>query len=127
MMIRGIGVDLCEIARMEKFTADSRFVQRFFSEEEREYLLDRGTSLAQTLAGMYAAKEAFSKALGTGVSGFELNEVEVLHSPEGQPYYAVSGKALVAQEERGIARMLLSISHDGGMAIAFAVGQGPEK
>ena len=126
MMIRGVGVDLCEISRLEKTDLDSRFVERFFSDEERAYLTDRVGSLSETLAGMYAAKEAFSKALGTGVRGFELKEVEVLHSPEGQPYYSISGKALEAQKARRIERMLLSISHDGGMAIAFAVGQGPE-
>ncbi len=126
MMIRGVGVDLCEISRLEKTDLDSRFVERFFSDEERAYLTDRVGSLSETLAGMYAAKEAFSKALGTGVRGFELKEVEVLHSPEGQPYYSISGKALEAQKARRIERMFLSISHDGGMAIAFAVGQGPE-
>ena len=126
MMIRGIGVDLCEISRMDKIELSSRVLERFFSEEERAYLTDRVGGLSETIAGMYAAKEAFSKALGTGVRGFELKEVEVLHSPEGQPYYIISGKALEAQKQRRIDRMFLSISHDGGMAIAFAVGQGPE-
>ena len=112
MMIRGIGVDLCEISRMDKIELSSRFLERFFSEEERAYLTDRVGGLSETL--------------GTGVRGFELKEVEVLHSPEGQPYYIISGKALEAQKQRRIDRMFLSISHDGGMAIAFAVGQGPE-
>ena len=127
MMIRGIGVDICQVSRMESITLESSFAQRFFSQEEREYLTDKMTSLAQSVAGMYAAKEAFSKALGSGVRGFELREVEVLHSPDGQPYYSISGKALEAQHARGIERLLLSISHDGGLAVAFAVGQGPEK
>ena len=126
MMVRGIGVDVCEIARLEKMTPESRFVERFFSEEEQAYLMDRGTGFAQSVAGMYAAKEAFAKALGSGVRGFELKEVEVLHSPEGQPYYSISGKALEAQRARRIERVFLSIAHDAGIATAFAVGQGPE-
>ena len=124
MMIRGIGVDLCEISRMDSMNIDSRFVERFFSEEERAYLRNRGTGFRQSLAGMYAAKEAFAKTLGSGVRGFELKEVEVLHSAEGQPYYSISGSALKAQQERRIERVFLSISHDAGIAVAFAVGWG---
>ena len=126
MMIRGIGVDVCEVSRMEKMNLESRFVERYFSEEERAYLTDKGVSFPQTLAGMYAAKEAFAKTLGSGVRGFELNEIEVLHSVEGQPYYGVSGKALEAQKERKIERVFLSISHEAGIAVAFAVGWGQD-
>ena len=116
-MIRGIGVDICQVSRMESISLDSSFAKRFFSLEEQEYLQDKGISFTQSLAGMYAAKEAFAKALGSGVRAFALQEVEVLHSPDGQPYYSISGKALEAQKSRGIERMSLSIS----------VGQGPEK
>lgn len=126
MMIRGIGVDVCEVSRMDSMTLDSRFVERYFSEEEHAYLMDKGVSFRQTLAGMYAAKEAFAKTLGSGVRGFELKEVEILHSPEGQPYYGISGSALEAQKERRIERVFLSISHEAGIAVAFAVGWGKE-
>lgn len=126
MMIRGIGVDVCEISRMDNMNVDSRFVERYFSEDEKAYLMDKGVSFRQTLAGMYAAKEAFAKTLGSGVRGFELKEVEVLHSVEGQPYYGISGSALEAQKERKIERVFLSISHEAGIAVAFAVGWGHE-
>ena len=126
MMIRGIGVDVCEISRMDNMNVDSRFVERNFSEDEKAYLMDKGVSFRQTLAGMYAAKEAFAKTLGSGVRGFELKEVEVLHSVEGQPYYGISGSALEAQKERKIERVFLSISHEAGIAVAFAVGWGHE-
>ena len=126
MMIRGIGVDVCEISRMDNMTVESRFVERYFSEDEKGYLMDKGVSFRQTLAGMYAAKEAFAKTLGSGVRGFELKEVEILHSVEGQPYYSISGSALEAQKERKIERVFLSISHEAGIAVAFAVGCGKE-
>lgn len=125
MGILGIGVDICEISRMESFSLERRFAERFFSEAERAYLQGKKAGRPQSMAGMYAAKEAFSKVLGSGFQGFELKEVEVLHDPAGKPYYRISGKAREAMEERGIYTLHLSISHDGGMAVAFAVGEGP--
>ena len=77
------------------------------------------------MAGMYAAKEAFAKALGTGIRGFSLKEAEVLHDADGRPFYRITGKALALQHSRSIDEVLLSISHDGGLAIAFAVAEGP--
>ena len=125
MGILGIGVDICDVSRMKSFSLESRFTERFFSETEREYLQDKKNGLAQSMAGMYAAKEAFSKVLGSGVRGFELKEAEVLHNPAGQPYFRISGKAREAMKKRGIVTLHLSISHDGGMAVALAVGEGP--
>ena len=111
---------------MRSHDPDSSFALRFFSDEERAYLREKGAGLAQTMAGMYAAKEAFAKAVGTGVRGFSLREVEVLHRPGGQPYYRISGEALRIMHSGGMDEMLLSISHDGGLAIAFAAGRGPD-
>ena len=116
-MIRGIGLDLCGIARMEKTAEDERFLSRFFTEREAAYIRSRGGGKAQTLAGMFAAQEALAKALGTGLS-FELREAEVLHDEAGAPYYAFSGD--LARRTEG-ERFLLSISHDGGVAGAVCV------
>ncbi|MBQ6075401.1 MAG: holo-ACP synthase [Lachnospiraceae bacterium] len=126
MTIHGIGVDVCRISRMRSHAPDSSFALRFFSDEERAYLERKGAGLAQSMAGMYAAKEAFAKAVGTGVRGFSLREVEVLHRPDGRPFYRISGEALKIMNSGGMDEMLLSISHDGSLAIAFAVGQGPD-
>ena len=116
-MIQGIGLDLCEIARMEKLLEDDRFLNRFFTEEEIGYIRSRGRGAAQTMAGIYAAKEAFSKALGTGIA-FELKEVSVTHDKAGMPEYCLSGKA---EELGGGDRFLLSITHDGGTAAAVCI------
>ena len=124
-MVHGIGVDICRISRMRSHTPDDAFALRFFSDAERLYLQQKNTSLAQTMAGMYAAKEAFAKALGTGIRGFSLKEAEVLHDADGRPFYRITGKALALQHSRSIDEVLLSISHDGGLAIAFAVAEGP--
>lgn len=122
-MICGIGVDICQVSRLESFPLEGRFARRFFSREELAYLESKGSARAQSMAGLYAAKEAFSKVLGSGVRGFELKEVEVIHTPEGRPCYRISGKALEAMKQRGIEEVLLSISHDAGVAAAFALGQ----
>jgi len=116
-MRTGIGFDLCEVARMEKLQGDDRFLARYFSGEEIAYIRGKNRNAAQTLAGIYAAKEAFAKALGTGIT-FDLKEVSVVHGETGQPAYRLSGKAA---ELAGGDRFLLSISHDGGMAGAVCI------
>jgi len=116
-MIRGLGLDLCEIGRMEKLLENERFLKRYFTDREIGYIRSKGKGAAQTMAGIYAAKEALAKALGSGIT-FELKEVSILHDEAGRPVYALSGKA----EELGQGdRFLLSITHDGGMAAAVCV------
>ena len=72
-MCNGIGIDLCEISRMEKLMADDRFMNRWFTPEEIRYVLAKGKGAAQTLAGLYAAREAlrrgFREFLLIGVTG----------------------------------------------------------
>ena len=119
-MILGIGLDVCEIARMEKNLEDERFLRRFFTEAEGAYVRSRGKGAAQTLAGMFAAKEALGKALGGGLD-FELCEAEIVHDENGCPGYALTG--VPAERTRG-ERLLLSITHDGGVAAAMCVREG---
>ena len=121
-VIRGIGFDLCEISRMEKQAENKRFLDRFFTEQEADFILSKGKNKAQTMAGIFAAKEALAKALGTGIA-FELKEIEVLHSEAGQPYYTLTGEAARLS---GNDRFLLSITHDGGMAGAVCVREGKD-
>lgn len=116
-MCTGIGLDLCEIARMEKHLMDEKFLTRFFTDPEIAYIRSRGKQAAQTLAGLFAAREALGKALGGGID-FNLKEAEVAHDENGQPFYRLSGElALRAKNDR----FLLSISHDGGIAAAVCV------
>ena len=121
-VIRGIGFDLCEIARMEKQAENERFLSRFFTDQEADFIRSKGKNKAQTMAGIFAAKEAFAKAMGTGIA-FELKDVEVLHSEAGQPFYAVTGEAARIS---GSDRFTLSISHDGGMAGAVCIRESGE-
>ena len=90
-MCNGIGIDLCEISRMEKLMADDRFMNRWFTPEEIRYVLAKGKGAAQTLAGLYAAREALAKALGSGID-FDLKEAEILHTQTGTPYFRLNGR-----------------------------------
>lgn len=115
--VRGVGVDLCEIARMQELLDSKRSLRRLFSEEEQAYIMSKGATAAQTMAGLYAAKEAVLKALGTGMS-VAMTDIHITHTPLGQPQVTLHGKAA----EMG-GHILLSITHEGGMAAAFALWQ----
>jgi len=131
-MIYGIGCDICEISRVKKALAGAHgeaFVRKVYGEREREALrtaeLCAGEKPAEhgcaSAAANFAAKEAFLKAAGTGLSApFALNEIEALRLESGAPVYALGGKAAEWLEQKGL-KAHLSLSHDGGMALAFCV------
>ena len=121
-MIAGVGIDLCEISRMEKLIQDERFLIRFFSSEERTYIQAKGKAAAQSMAGVFAAKEALTKALGVGIAA-DIREISVLHDANGAPYYSLSGDYARMAEERGISAFFLSITHEGDMAAAVCVAE----
>lgn len=117
--VLGVGIDLCDISRMEKTLKDDRFLKRYFTPEESAYIRSRGLGAGQTMAGIFAAKEAFLKAVGCGLA-FPLQEVEVCHTDLGQPIYRLTGQA--AQAIHG-GQVLLSITHEGLMAAAVCIWQ----
>lgn len=108
------GLDLCRISRMEKSSQKEHFCARVFTPEELAYAASRGVMRAASLAGMWAAKEALFKALGTGIIT-EMTEVEVTHDANGAPEYRLHGKAA---ERCGGALLSLSITHEDDMAAA---------
>ena len=107
--------------RIEKTLQKSDgFLTRYFTDEERAYLANK--QMAQSAAGMYAAKEAFLKALGVGLTGgVALMDIGVTHDARGGPAYRLSAKAAAAMEAKGARAAFLSISHDGGIAAAVCV------
>ncbi len=131
-MLYGIGCDLCEIAHLEKSLSGphaSAFVRRVYGKAERAALgldepLPAGRGSAHRLASAaanFAAKEAFLKATGTGLrEPFSLCEIEAVRLENGAPAYHFTGRtADWVQAHRLTAR--LSLSHEGGMALAFCV------
>ena len=128
MEILGIGIDLVEIERIEKAIArHDEFVSRIFSSREREICEDCARP-ARRYATCFAAKEAASKALGTGVKGFAWREIEMLEDESGRPYLALSGRAEEIASRQGVAEILVSVSHtrDTAVAVAQAVSRGAE-
>jgi holo-[acyl-carrier protein] synthase len=75
---------------------------------------------AQTIAANWAAKEAFSKAMGTGIRGFGLNEVSVLRNEAGAPYFLLTGNAKILADQRGFS-FSVSLSHTAELALAFVI------
>lgn len=118
-MIYGVGTDIVEISRIEKSIKSPRFLKKVFSEKEIELLKSKNFN-PQTAAANFCAKEAFSKALGTGVRGFALNEVSVLRDELGKPYIELSGKALQLGKNLNF---FVSLSHTKEYAAAFAVAE----
>lgn len=120
-MIVGIGTDLCEVARMEKSLQRETFLRGVFSAEEQRLILShRGKAGVETAAANFAAKEAFLKACGMGLGGFPLPEIGVLRKESGAPCYALEGTAARWIEERRLTTHL-SLTHEGGLACAFAI------
>ncbi len=116
-MIFGIGCDIIEIERISK--ADERFLEKHFTEAERE--LFQKKKQPQTIAANFAAKEAFSKALGTGVRGFSLIDVEVLRDDMGKPYINLYGNAKELCRKAGVREIFVSLSHSKELAMAYVV------
>ena len=116
-MIAGVGADMVRVERMEKSLASEAFWQRVFGAEERAFLEKRKAASA---AANFAAKEAFLKACGKGLGGFALAEIQVLREKSGAPYYALRGAATAHLAEKGL-HAALSLSHEAGLALAFAV------
>ena len=122
-MIIGIGIDVCEIARMERLLVDGKFLGRYFSPEEQEYIECKGKGAAATMAGIFAAKEALTKALGTCLTSMKLEDICVLHDKHGAPYYDLRGEYAHHAAQRNIDSLHLSITHDGGVAAAVAIAE----
>ena len=127
-MIFGIGTDLCAAGRMAEKLQKPAFVEHVFSPAEQALLNARGgTHRAETAAANFAAKEAFSKVLGTGLSGFSLNEVSLLHESTGKPYLRLLGAAKKLADEKGLS-FDVSITHTSLVATAVVIGfKGGEK
>ena len=115
-MIYGIGVDMTEISRVSKACSRESFIKRVFSEREADLYRDK----PEKLAAGFAAKEAFSKALGTGVRGFSMREVELLRDELGKPYYEFSGKAEEIVREKGLSSFV-SVTDEGDLVTVFTV------
>ena len=120
-MIKGIGVDVVHVYRMERWRKVPGLLGRFFHPEELSTALSRESGAELALAARFAAKEAFGKALGTGLAGIVLKDVMVKNRHNGQPEIVVSGTALAALQRLGASRIHVSLTHERENAIAMVV------
>lgn len=120
-----VGIDLVEIERIKKSIQNPRFCSRVLGSREYSQLALRGFPV-QSIAASFSAKEAFSKALGTGFRGFSLNEAELLRDENGCPYLELSGNALQIARERGLV-FSVSVTHTKAYAAAVVIGQGEDE
>lgn len=124
MEILGLGVDLCEIARMERALARHPTMRdRVFTPEEIAYC-DSKARPAESYAGRFAAREAVIKALG-GYRGKRWQDISVTRAPTGAPAISLSGNAKLRADALGITRVLVTFTHERTNAVAFAVAVGP--
>ena len=120
-MIFGIGTDMVEISRIQKaIEKNPRFLQKVYTEKEIAYC-QRKRNPWQSFAARFAAKEAVSKAMGTGLGKIGLTDIEVLNQSSGQPQIILHGAAQVFAAERGFVRVHISLSHSEAYAIATAI------
>lgn len=122
-MILGIGIDLCDVQRMEVALHNEKFLAKYFTLDEATYIKDRGAMAAQTLAGHFAAKEAGLKALGCGIV-LPLTEIAICHNAQGAPFFMLTGEALARMLSLDGKVLHLSITHIDKVAAAVAILEG---
>ncbi|MDR5868211.1 holo-ACP synthase [Halomonas koreensis] len=125
-MILGIGTDIARVARFEAAQArhGERFAERLLGADELARYRDRGRPAAY-LAKRFAAKEAFVKALGTGLRrGMRWPEIQVDNDALGRPTLSLSGRALELAQAEGVRSLHLSLSDEAAFAVAFVVLEG---
>lgn len=119
-MIIGIGTDIIEISRVAEAAKRKYFIQRLFTERERDYLKNKA---AESMAGYFCAKEAVAKALGTGFSGVALTDIEIVKN-NSVPGVILHGAAKDIADSKGVINIQLSISHCREYATAVAILEG---
>ena len=123
-MITGIGTDLIEIVRIQRaIEKNPHFMERVYTANEIAYCR-RKKNAWHSFAARFAAKEAVSKALGTGIGPVGLMEIEIVNAENGQPKVVLHGKALQLAADRNIQRVHISLSHSEAYAMATAVLEG---
>jgi len=122
-LIIGVGVDLIEIERIKEAIKKTSFLERIFTEREIRYFASRGYN-PSTISGSFAAKEAISKALGTGIGKISWHDMEILRYNIGKPYVKLHGNARRLFISLGGKKIHISISHSRLYAISQVIIEG---
>ncbi len=122
-MIFGIGIDIVKISRMENVLGrwKDRFMNRVFAQDEIDFCINKRLP-GQHFAARFAAKEAFLKALGLGMTaGIPWKDIEITNNATGKPEMELHGKAKETCHDKNIKNILLSVTHDGEYGIAQVI------
>lgn len=124
MMIKGLGIDLVDIKRIEEIINKRglAFLKKVFTPQEIEYCESKAARY-QHYAARFAAKEAVVKMLAE-VEGVGWKEIEVLKGDDGKPELSLSGQARIVADKLGIKRIHMSISHEKELAVVQVIGEG---
>lgn len=121
-----IGTDICQINRVKSAYKrfGKRFLERILTKNEIKYVTSKKRNLINRLAGRFAAKEATSKVLGTGLRGVYFKEIEILRELSGAPKIILHKRAKQKAKKLGLQNFEASISHEQDFAIAIVIGIG---
>lgn len=120
-MITGIGIDIVHVDRIKRWMAIPGLVGRYFHVNEIADAESRGSSRALSLAARFAAKEAFGKALGTGLAQMKLKDILVKNNHNGKPFIILEATASARFEELGGGIIHCSLTHEGENAVAMVI------
>ena len=123
-MVMGLGIDFVNVKRMRHWVEIDGIIKRYFHENEIEASRSRGSSSILSFAARFAAKEAFGKALGTGLNGLKLTDIEVKNNHNGKPDIVLHETALEAFMDLGGKYIHLSLSHEEEAAVAVVIIEG---
>ena len=115
-----IGIDMATVSRIEKSCQKESFRNHVFTQAELDLFFNREKPKYSSLAANFAAKEAFAKALGTGIRKFGFIDIEILRDELGAPYFNFYGKAAEIVKAGGY-KAKVSLSHEGDSAIAMVL------
>jgi holo-[acyl-carrier protein] synthase len=125
MNVLGIGVDVCDVRRVETILSRRpRFAERVFTEAERRYCERSPVVRASCFAARWAAREACVKALGGVPGGWRWHDVRVGRGRGGAPEMELHGPVAARATDIGVDRVLVSFSHEREVAVAFCVAVG---
>jgi len=123
MMVKGVGIDIIRISRVEKVysTHGERFLKRVFSDEEIRYILRSEAKFLERVASTFSAKEAVFKTIGMK-RPIIFREIEIIRKPF--PSVRIYGHTKDGALRKGIHQIFVSISHDGDLCITIAIAVG---
>lgn len=116
-----VGIDIVKVVRFEKLIDKNSFLEKYFTPQEKEYIFSRPNP-AETMAGIYASKEAFLKAVGIGIGGgINLCDIEVLHDHNRRPFIKLTEAINLENFSKDFQNIDISISHTNDTAVAICL------